>query len=207
MRGRVLSPSHLLSVAAFCVGGGWLWNLTSTLQREPSGKDGAEASLRAGSHNAEEPASLTQAPQLWSNQSHKTEGEDRRWSGRLHLCLTPLGGPGAAGRSFTRPAPPGGSQWPGSPGAAPPALSSASGDTRCWECWERACPLRRGEQSSWRGCHTVSVPQSVATRLLFLGDFAFKGPCGGEMTLRFFMSGFSNLTPLPRLMRLGPPRP
>lgn len=78
MRGRVLSPSHLLSVAAFCVGGGWLWNLTSTLQREPSGKDGAEASLRAGSHIAEEPASLTQAPQLWSNQSHKTEGEDRR---------------------------------------------------------------------------------------------------------------------------------
>lgn len=44
-----LSCPGSCSVAAFCVGGGWSWYLTLILQREPSGKEGAEASLGARS--------------------------------------------------------------------------------------------------------------------------------------------------------------
>lgn len=106
MRAQVLSLSRLESVAAFCVSGGWLWNLTSPLQREPSGKEEAEASLRAESCIAGAPASLTQGPQLWSKQGHhKTERRCRGWTGTLCPCLSPLGDPEAAGSVLQRPSP------------------------------------------------------------------------------------------------------
>lgn len=131
-----------------------MWNPTSPLQRESSGKEEAEASLRAGSCIAGEPASLTQAPQLWSKQGH------HRWKGEAgggqELCvhvLSLLGAPEAAGRELQRPSP----TWevdqePGSPrprsprtDSTPPTLSSPPLWRRlpAGSSWKGACPLRR----------------------------------------------------------------
>lgn len=138
-----------------------MWNLTSKLRREPSGKEGgAEASLRAGSHIDEEPASLTQTPQLWSNQGHhKTERRGRRCTGTLCPYLIPLGGPRGCRRGASK------------------ALTYVGGQSIAWlpeetpHLWkqlERGLSTEKetGRQVFWLGCHTFSVSQSVGTRLL-----------------------------------------
>lgn len=140
--------SGALLSSRLLVGGGWAWNLT-TLQREPSGREGPEASVGAGSQRA---------PPLWYSRGRQRQKLGLRWRELCVFASAPRPPPKAPGGSSQEHRPTWGGKWTAwLPGGLSPAHStlptpqlSVSGDTSLPEPRgaQGACPPRRGAAGS-----------------------------------------------------------